>query len=287
MAARRFDCGFMEQMVLHIAAHACFKTCNIIFVELYNVLKPTFAGCMLACLTMHAARAADIIAYADNSPPYHYLENDQATGLATELLLAGCKHAKLNCEVKILPWARAYATVASTPDTVLIAVARRPDRENMFLWLNPIMTETVWAFGRTDSPKINTIAELKNARIGVINGGSAEKFLRDAGIPDAAMDKANSIESNLRKLGAHRIDYVVDTEARLNQEKAQFQFTYPTVKILRLHDITTYFTMHPKSQPKLVLALRSSLNANNTNGVRDKIIEKYLGAAGKRSLKGE
>ncbi|MES2019092.1 MAG: transporter substrate-binding domain-containing protein [Pseudomonadota bacterium] len=241
-------------------------------------MKHYHASCLLlACLALNAATAADIIAYADDAPPYHYLENGEATGLATELLLAGCRQAKLTCQVKIRPWARAYATVANTPDTILISIARRPDRESDFHWLSPIMTETVWAFGRLDSPKVYAVADLKNKRTGVIHGGSAEKFLRDAGIPDTAMDKASSIELNLLKLGARRVDFVIDTEARLAEEKAKFHIPFHTVKALRMHDITTWFVINHASQPKLVRALQNSLNANNANGVRDKIIQKYLG----------
>lgn len=236
---------------------------------------PVLSVCVLA---MHAANAADVVAYADESPPYQFMKDGKAGGFATELLMAACGRAKLSCEVRIAPWARAYATVSTTPNTVLFSVVRRPDREREFVWLSPIMTESVWVFGRSNSPTIGAIADLATRRIGVVNGGSAAKFLRDAGVPDAAMDKANSIELNLRKLGAHRIDYIVDTERGLDAEKAKFAIQFDTVKMLKLHEITTYFAINPRSSPKLVGALQQALRANNAGDVRSQIARKYLGA---------
>jgi polar amino acid transport system substrate-binding protein len=229
-------------------------------------------------LAMNVASAADVVAYADESPPYQFMKDGKASGFATELLMAACGRAKLSCEVRIAPWARAYATVSTTPNTVLFSVVRRPDREREFVWLSPIMTESVWVFGRGNSPPIDAIADLKTRRIGVVNGGSAAKFLRDAGIPDAAMDKANSIELNLRKLGAHRIDYIVDTERGLDAEKARFNIEFDTVKLLKLHEITTYFAINARSSPKLVGALQQALRAVNASEVRGQIAHQYLQA---------
>lgn len=235
-----------------------------------------FSVFLCFALSINAAGAADIIGYADESPPYQFTKNGAATGFAAELLMAGCLKAKLSCEVRITPWARAYALVEQTPNTVLFSVVRRPEREREFLWLSPILSESVWAFGRSDSPQIHSIAELKTKRIGVVNGSSAAKFLRDAGIPDSAMDKANSIEANLRKLGAHRIDYVVDTEMGLDAAKAKFSIQFETEKVLKLHEVKTYFAMNAKSSPALVIALQDALNANNASDVRTQIAQKFL-----------
>jgi hypothetical protein len=94
---------------------------------------------------------------------------------------------------------------------------------------------------------------------------------------DSAMDKANSIEGNLIKLGARRIDYVIDTEPRLEAEKAKFSIRFKTVKALRLHEITTYFASNSKSTPTLVHGLRSALKANNAGDVRAQLVQKFLG----------
>lgn len=227
-------------------------------------------------MAMKLANAADVIAYADESPPYQFMKNGAVTGFASELLMAGCLRAKLTCEIRITPWARAYAQASTTPNTVLFSIVRRPDRERDFIWLSPILSEPVWAFGRVDSPPLNSILELRTKRIGVVNGGSAAKFLRDAGIPDSAMDKANSIEANLRKLGARRIDYVVDTEIGLDAEKTKFNIQFETVKMLKLYEISTYFAINARSSPALVAALRDALNANNASDVRSQILQKFI-----------
>lgn len=226
-------------------------------------------------MSMNVANAADVIAYADESPPYQFMKDGEATGFATELLMSACGRARLACEVRIVPWARAYAQATTMPNTVLFSIVRRPDREREFVWLSPIMTEPVWAFGRSDSPSVSALSQLKTKRIGVVNGGSAAKFLRDAGIPETAMDKANSIEANLRKLGARRVDYVIDTEIGLEAEKARFNIRFDTAKVLKLYEITTYFAINSRSSPEVVRALQDALSASNSNEVRSQLVQKY------------
>lgn len=243
--------------------------------------------CLCLIMAMHAANGADVIAYADESPPYQFMKNGKATGFATELLMAGCERARLSCEVRIVPWARAYAQAAAMPNTVLFSIVRRPDRERDFIWLSPVMTESVWAFGRIDSPSVSAVSQLKTRRVGVVNGGSAAKFLRDAGIPDSAMDKANSIEANLRKLGARRIDYVIDTEIGLEAEKAKFNIPFDTAKVLKLYDITTYFAMNSRSAPAVVNALRDALTANSASEVRGRLVQEYIHAGAPENEPGQ
>src|SRR4051812_5395894 len=103
---------------------------------------PNWLLCALGSVTMagnlwwpSCAQAADVTAYAEDSPPYHYLKDGAVTGLATELLLAGCTKAAISCEVVILPWARAHAFASTRPNTILFSLVRRPDRERDFLWL--------------------------------------------------------------------------------------------------------------------------------------------------------
>ena len=227
------------------------------FLELRPFMLKLLAFLLLAQLTV-VAQAADITAYTDDSAAFHLKTRGTVSLTPGDMLKAACARARLSCEIKVLPWARAYVLASTTPNTLLIAIVRRPDRERDFIWLSPIESESVWAFGRTDSPPLKAIGDLRSRHTGVINGGSGERFLRDAGIPEAAMDKANSLEANFRKLGAGRIDYVIDTEARLAAARSRFNIKFDTVKVLKLHDITTYFAINPASDPLRVRALQAA-----------------------------
>lgn len=205
------------------------------------------------------ASAADIVAYAEESAPYHYTENGQVVGSAAERLRAACELAKLSCSLEILPWARAMAMARQQPNTLLFSIVRSPDREKDFIWLSSISTEPIWIFGRPDSPPVRNVAELARTRIGVINGSSGAAFLAAAGVPRSAMDFANSIEGNMRKFAAHRVDFILITDERLERQLSRTELPFKVQKVLRMADATTYYAMNLKSAPERVAALQAAL----------------------------
>jgi polar amino acid transport system substrate-binding protein len=224
------------------------------------------------------AGSAELTAYAEESPPYHYMKDGRAVGIATEILQAACLRARIGCNIQIVPWARAYALTTTTPNTLIFSIVRRADREKDFIWLSPIATETMWIYGRQDSPAISAPSQLKARRIGVINGSSAIAELRNAGVRDAIIDVANSTEGNLRKLEARHLDYIVSTDTRVDAAKAKFAMRLNLVKATRLSEVTSYYAISPGSDPKLVAAIKSALAEIGSSAARDKITLKYLPA---------
>lgn len=222
-----------------------------------RILLPLIIAWLAGSCTL--ARAVDVMAYAEESPPYHYTENGQVVGSATEQLRNACERAKLSCSIEILPWARAYAMSKLRPNTLLFSIVRTPEREQEFLWLSPVATEPVWIFGRPDSPPIHELADLNRVRIGAINGSSGIAFLRKAGISPRAIDIANSSGGNFRKFAAHRVDFVLSTESRLERQIRLTSLPFKPQKVIQIGEATSYFAMHPKSSPDIVRALQAAL----------------------------
>jgi polar amino acid transport system substrate-binding protein len=212
----------------------------------------------LSCAASHA-HAADIDAYTEESPPYHYAENGKVAGISADRLRAACERARLSCSLRILPWARAMMMTKQQPNALLFSIVRTPDREKDFIWLSPIATEQVWIYGRPDSPPVHNIAELARTRIGIINGSSGVPFLLRAGIPRSAMDFANSMDGNLRKFAAHRIDFILSTDDRLAKALASHPLPFKVDKVLRMHDATSYYAMNLDSSPARVRAMQAAL----------------------------
>lgn len=208
---------------------------------------------------LDTAQAAGLTVYTEESAPYHYTRDGRVVGIATDRLRLACGRAGISCDIQMMPWARAYAQTRQTPNTLIYSMVRNPAREKDFLWIAPIATETMWIYGRPDSPAIKSIADLKKMRTGVINGSSGVALLQNAGLPASAMDLANSTESNFRKLEADRIQFLVSTEDRMQTELTRFKLPFALKKRLKLQEATSYFAMNPQSDPALVRALRQAL----------------------------
>jgi polar amino acid transport system substrate-binding protein len=244
----------------------------IINVDRLSMLKQLLIFCAMTC---PLAQAATVVAYADESAPYHYTEQGQVVGIATEMLQAACKEAAIDCQIIILPWARANALVRAKPNSLIFSIVRRPEWEKDLIWVRPIITEGMWLFGRSDGTTLSSLAELDKEHIGAINGGSAIAILRQHGVLKSSIDPANSIEANFKKFAAGRVDYIVDTELRFGVEQARFPLPFKTRKALKLQDVTSYFAMNLKSDQAIVSALRQALDKLRANKSLEQIKRKY------------
>lgn len=227
------------------------------------------------------AQAQTLVAYTEESPPYHYLDKGQVAGVTADLLRAACVRAQLRCRIELLPWARANALTRLRPNAILFSLVRTPEREERYIWLSPIATEAMWVYGRPDSPPVHSIADLSKVRVGVINGSASSAILRAAGVAPEAIDLANSSEGNLRKFASHRVDYIVTTDSRMQRQLARQPLPFKVSKALQVGEATTYFAMHPQSSPELVKALRSALNELRQS---KEFKERYNGAGAECSL---
>lgn len=214
------------------------------------------AGIAAGCA---GTQAASLVAYTEESPPYHYMDKGKVVGVTADLLRAACERARLSCRIELLPWARASALARLTPNSILFSLVRTPEREASYIWLSAIATEALWVYGRPDSPPVHSIADLNQVRVGAINGSASSAILRAAGVAPAAIDLANSSEGNLRKFASHRVDYIVTTDSRLQRQKALQPLPFKVSKALQVGDAVTYFAMHPQSSAEIVKPLRSAL----------------------------
>jgi polar amino acid transport system substrate-binding protein len=236
------------------------------------VTRSLLLAAACACLP---AVAATLQAFAEESRPYHYTDQGKVVGIAADFLRAACKEAGHECVVSILPWARAYVLAKEKPNTVIFSIVRRPEREQEFVWLGKIITEGMWLYGRADVPTLASLRELGDARIGAINGGSAIAALLQRGVPKTAIDPANSIEANFKKLAAGRVDYIVDTEVRFDMELSHYQLPFKAKKVIKLQDATSYYAMNLQSDPAIVNGLRGALDKLRANKTLDQITRKY------------
>ncbi len=236
------------------------------------MLKRLLILCLWWC---SVAQAATLTAYADESPPYHFTQNGQTVGIATDFLRAACSAAAIDCKIVILPWARAILLAKTQANTLVFSIVRRPDLEQDFLWISPVITEGMWLFGHPDTKAPANLRAVHGQRIGAINGGSAIALLRLAGVPPTAIDAANSIDANFKKFAAGRVDYIADTEVRFNRELERNPLPFKAVKQLKLQDITSYYAMNLKSDPVTVRALRAAFDKLRANKVLEQITRKY------------
>lgn len=242
-----------------------------------RILKACLRGLAVMCM-VSPAMAADLTAFTEEWAPYNYSDNGKIKGISTDMLKAACEAARLHCEIRMVPWARAYKVVQSTPNTLLFTTARKPSRENDFLWVGPILPRTTWVYGRAGLERtVRDFQELSALRIGVVREEAARQDLEAAGVPPSALVEQASNADVLRLLASANVDAMVETEVGMQWSlRKRMAEPVPVVKLMKLSDGGAYyFALNLKSDPAMVKILQSAMDRLRRNGQLQAIVARY------------
>lgn len=240
---------------------------------------PWLRAATLALLVCSApGRAADLTAYTTEWRPYNYEEGSEARGVATEILRAVCAEAALSCDIRFVPWARAYATVSETPNTLLFTTARIPAREAEFLWVGPILPRVTWVYGLAGSEaRIRSFEDLAKHKVGVIRGEAPIRDLEARGVPTSAMAVESSNALVLKQLVRGGVEAMVDTELGMAWNLRQADLPASTVaKLMKLSDQGGYhFALNLATDPALHARMQAALDRARQSGEVARIVARY------------
>jgi polar amino acid transport system substrate-binding protein len=234
----------------------------------------------VSCAVAHARGDGDgdLVAYTEQWPPYNYEEHGKVRGVATDVLRAACTQAQLRCSFRVVPWARALKVVRSTPNTVLYTTARRPDRENQFVWVGPLLPRTTWVYTRSDSGSAPKNAdELSQLRIGVVREEAAQQDLLAAGVPTQSLVEASDNDAVFRMLMTDMVHAMVDTEIGMAWNLRMTGRPMNTVsKLRKLSDSGDYyFALNLQSNPVVVRKLQQAIDKLRSEARIDAIVRTY------------
>lgn len=237
------------------------------------------ALCLLLALPGFG-RASDVelTAYTEEWPPYNFEQDGKVRGIAADLLRAACVRAGLTCAIEMVPWARAYHLARHEPNTIVYTTARKPEREDEFVWIGPIMNRITWLYGHPGSEKkVRELKDLTTTRVGIVRGEASQRDLEAAGVPANSLVFEADNASVLRQFARHTIDVMVDTEAGMawNLRSAGL----PAATVTRLMKLSEegayYFAANVKSDPERMRRLQHAIDALRREGKLDAIAREY------------
>lgn len=229
-------------------------------------------------LWIGSAAAADLLAYTEDWPPYNYAEQGKVRGISTDLLRAMCAEASLDCRFELVPWARAYAMALNRPNTLVYTTARKPEREQSFTWIGPILPRSTWVFGLRESElAIRRFEDLNHYRVGVVRGEASIGDLlgKDVQADALLQDSSDAAITTLLLRGV--VQAVVNTEVGMAWELYKAGASPDrAVKLLPLTDQGAYyFALNLKSDPALAAKLQDALDRLRRSGQLGRIVAQY------------
>ncbi|MBI1834983.1 MAG: transporter substrate-binding domain-containing protein [Burkholderiales bacterium] len=159
---------------------------------------------LLALLALSAtghSHAQTLSIYCEEDRPLQFYDQDhQLTGLGVDVLQEIQKRVGNKDKIQVVPWSRGMSKLNHDPNTILMTMARTPEREALYQWIGPIASVEYALYGKADSElKIDNIEDAKKIHlIGVYRDDIRDQTLTRLGFNN--LDRASSNISSFKKL---------------------------------------------------------------------------------------
>ena len=231
-------------------------------------------------LTPHL-QAEELTIITEEMPPYNYSdENKTAAGFSTEIvkeLLRRTEIAIADGKIKVYPWARAYMIIEKNKNVLVYSMTRSEERENLFKWVGPIASRTIWFWKLKERNDIvvNSLQDAKKYKVGAVLEFSSANYMKSLGFD---LDLCTSEERNFKKLIANRIDMLTALElSAAYHMKKQHRDLNDLEKLVRLDDRYDYYlALNINTSDEIVNKLQIALDNAKKDGTYQKIKELYL-----------
>ncbi|WP_238340407.1 transporter substrate-binding domain-containing protein [Pseudomonas sp. SWRI92] len=233
----------------------------------------------LLCLMLGSATAAEPYqVVTEEWAPYNYVENNQLTGMTTEIVRAIMTLTGDDFEISLQPSMRATQILKNRPKTIMYSLFRTPEREPLYKWVGPIVEESIHAYQLSDSPPINSLEQLLRApQVTTRHAGLVPQMLQSLGFNN--LDKS-ATESKLlyRMLLAGRTNIIVgDTAAGVAYYSRQLSIAPGTLRKIpiELYRSSLYIAFSTDSDDELIAAWTRALEKLRQSGELARIQRRY------------
>ena len=163
---------------------------------------------LVVCI--NALNAEPLAVYTESLPPFQLVEANSVTGTATVKVKQLLESANLSYQIQVVPWARAYNIVKTTPNTLIYSINRSPEREAEFYWIAEV-AEIGNCFISLSSNKLN-ITQLEDAKkhlTAVVRDGYAHDYLYKNGfVVDQDMYVVATLDQQISLLLNGKVDFL-------------------------------------------------------------------------------
>ncbi|MGY4495476.1 substrate-binding periplasmic protein [Pseudomonas sp. TE3610] len=244
-------------------------------------MKPSTFMQVLLCLWLSQVPTASAAPYqvvTEEWAPYNYMENNQVTGITTEIVRAIMALTGDEFPLQLLPSMRSTHALQTRPKTIMYSLFRTPEREPLYKWVGPIVEEAIYPYQLSNMQPLDSREQLLKApQITTRQAGLIPDMLRAQGFGN--LDK--SATSNLqlyRMLLAGRTDLIVgDTPSGVAYYSRVLNIAPGTLRQIpvELYRSSLYIAFSRDADDKVVAAWASALDRLRHSGELERIQHRY------------
>ncbi|TMP54869.1 ABC transporter substrate-binding protein [Pseudoalteromonas sp. S1612] len=181
-----------------------------------------------------------LVIYTESFPPYNFQDGTgQLVGINHDIVKDTCARAALECEFIMLPWKRAYHLVQSNPQSAIFSLAKTQEREPLFKWVGPLVSNQTYFYKLKTSKHIvmDDITQAKNYSLGIVRGDIYEMLVRRLGfVADKNLLLFSEADSFMRLFFKKRIDLIIGSDFTIGHQTEPFGYSRDdVVKLKQIH----------------------------------------------------
>lgn len=223
-------------------------------------------------------QAQSMAIYCEEDRPLQFYDQDrQLTGLSIEVLHEIQLRVGNKDKVQVVPWSRGMDKLNNDPNTILLTMARTPEREALYQWIGPITSVEYMLYGKANSNiKISSLEDAKKIKlIGVYRDDIRDQTLTRLGFKN--LDRASSNISSFKKLMIGRVDVYADSKMGVESVAIASGYKVRDVKpIFPLFKSRLYFGVSKSTDPHIVAQWNQALDEMKMDKSFLKIQRKYF-----------
>lgn len=239
----------------------------------------TLTAALLCLFLGTPVRAEQYQVVTEEWAPYNYQENNQLTGMATEIVRGIMALTGDDFKVMLLPSMRSTHALKSRPKTIMYSLFRTAERESLYKWVGPIVEESIHPYQLANAqPPVNSLEQLMHApRITTRHAGLIPEMLQSRGFNN--LEKSATESRQLyRMLLAGRTDIIIgDTDAGVTYYSRQLNIPPGTLRQIpiELYRSSLYIAFSRDCDDELVDAWARALEQLRHSGELKRIQDRY------------
>ncbi|WP_109511943.1 substrate-binding periplasmic protein [Pseudomonas ovata] len=238
----------------------------------------TLIAMLLCVLQGPQASAEPYKVFTEEWAPYNYQENDQLTGMTTEIVQAIMALTHDDFEMAMVPSMRASHLLQSRPRSIMYSMFRTPAREPLYKWVGPIVEESIHAWQLANVPSVNTLEQLQAAeRITTRHAGLMPDLLEAMGFDNLDRSATENLQLYRMLLIGRTPVIVGDTDAGVAYYSRQLNIAPGKLRRIpvELYRASLYIAFSRDCEDEVVAAWAQALVNLRDSGELARIQRRY------------
>lgn len=160
--------------------------------------------CVVLCSSAHGV---NLTLTTEEYPPFNMSDpqSKNLIGIAVDKVVELMRRAEQPYSLSIYPWTRAYQMALQRENVCVFSTTRTPEREALFKWVGPLVTNDWMVFARADDKRQpKTLEDLRPFVLGGYHNDATSEFLKINGF---MLDLVTRDADNPHKLLRSRFDF--------------------------------------------------------------------------------